>query len=243
LKALVLLHGWAMNPAVFSTLSERLSQRFEVHTPPMPGYFGSAKCEPYTLERLVEAIAATSPKRCSVVGWSLGGQVALAWAQARPQQLDRVALIATTPCFVERNDWRAALAAQVFDTFAADLNVSGAATIKRFITLQAKGDSKARHVSRTLRGALDSAGVISTQVLRESLDVLRTTDLRSDLASIPHDALVMHGECDTLVPTAAAEYLAENLPRAEFALLRGAAHAPFVSCADEVAQLTEAFLS
>jgi pimeloyl-[acyl-carrier protein] methyl ester esterase len=41
--------------------------------------------------------------------------------------------------------------------------------------------------------------------------------------------LVIHGECDTLAPLAAAVFLAKTLPAASLLTLAGAAHAPFVS--------------
>ena len=108
MKAVVLLHGWGMNPGVFGELRERLSVRFNVQAPALPGYGGSSPCEPYTPERLAAELAAAAPEHCFVAGWSMGGQVALAWARAMPQQVEGVVLLGATPCFVQRSSPRAA---------------------------------------------------------------------------------------------------------------------------------------
>jgi pimeloyl-[acyl-carrier protein] methyl ester esterase len=52
---------------------------------------------------------------------------------------------------------------------------------------------------------------------------------------------VVHGARDRLVPLAAGEYLSRNLPAARLEVMRGAAHAPFVSRARETAQVLEVF--
>ena len=242
MKALVLLHGWGMNPAAFDALHARLAPNYEVYVPALPGYAASPRCEPYTLAGLVNAVAAAAPERCAVAGWSLGGQVALAWAHALPHQVEHLALIATTPCFVQRSDWSFALEAEVFDDFAAGLHHSCKTTIRRFISLQAQGDARAKYVAQQLRASLERCAEPDVETLNDSLDVLRVTDLRSDLAAIGQDVLVMHGERDSLVPVGAAEYLNHALPRSHLVSVRGAGHAPCVSEPDQIGHLMQEFL-
>lgn len=241
MKALVLLHGWGMNPAAFDALHAHLAPHYELYMPALPGYAASPRCEPYTLPGLVNALAAAAPERCAVAGWSLGGQIALAWAHALPRQVERLALIATTPCFVRRSDWSFALAAEVFDGFAAGLNHSCKTTIRRFISLQAQGDAKAKYVAQQLRASLERCAEPRLETLSDSLNVLRVTDLRRDLAAIGQDVLVMHGERDSLVPVGAAEYLNHALPRSRLVSVRGAGHALCVSEPDQVGNLMQEF--
>lgn len=241
MNALVLLHGWGMNPAAFEALHARLVQRYDVRVPALPGYAESPRCDPYTLPGIVDAVAAASPERCAVVGWSLGGQVALAWARAKPTQVERLALIGTTPCFVQRSDWSFALAVEVFETFAAELREDCKTAIRRFISLQAQGDANSKYVAQQLRSSFERCAAPSAETLNESLNVLRVTDLRGDISAIEQEVLVMHGERDMLVPVDAAEYLSRALPRGRLVSLRGAAHAPFVSESDRVGNLMQEF--
>ena len=147
MKVLVLLHGWGVRPSVFDTLRAQLAEWYEVRAPALPGYDGTAACEPYNVDTLADRLAAAAPERCFVAGWSLGGEVALAWAGRAPQQVERFALIATSPCFVRREGWISAMDPEVLGEFSAALDVDASRTLKRFSLLQAQGDSRQRDVA------------------------------------------------------------------------------------------------
>src|SRR5688572_4565809 len=154
MPSIVLLHGWGMRPAVFDRLAALLAPRLTVLAPPLPGYDGAA-ISPYAIDALAAALAERAPARCSVAGWSLGAQVALAWASARPRQVERLVLLSATPCFVQRDDWPAAMPVPVFDAFSDAVRTDAKAALRRFISLQTQGDIAAGRVARTLRGVRD----------------------------------------------------------------------------------------
>lgn len=241
MTTVVLLHGWGMNGSVFDELAERLSVHHEVLAHDLAGYGGRAPTEPYTLERLANDIAVRAPRKCFVAGWSLGAQVALAWARTKPQQIERLALIGATPCFTRRGDWPHALAAPVLQAFAAALRSNASGTLTRFCSLQARGDDRAKHVARRLRETSARTPMSDTGALERGLDLLVETDLRSTLGAIGQPILVIHGERDALAPMAAGEHLAQALPHARLAVVRGAAHAPFISQPETVARLALEF--
>lgn len=233
----VLLHGWGMHGGIWSELTRTLAPRFRVHAVDLPGYGASPACKPYALERIASELALQMPKPCAVCGWSLGGQVALAWAGDAPRQVKRLALIATTPCFVRRDDWPHAVEAHVLHEFARELAANYDSTLRRFLSLQARGDAKAGQVARRLRETLLARGRPGTRVLQHGLEILLGTDLRLELHAIMQPALVVHGDCDVLTPPAAGEHLSRMLPNARLEVMRGAAHAPFVSNPDDVGAL------
>jgi pimeloyl-[acyl-carrier protein] methyl ester esterase len=226
---LVLLHGWGMPAGVWGDLARELSPQFRVHAVDLPGYGGSATCNPYTLDQMAALLARQMPARCLVCGWSLGGQVALAWAATAPQQVAQLALIATTPCFTRRSGWPHAAEADVLRAFAEGLRTDYAATLKRFLSLQALGDAQAKQVALRLKDGWSANDKPDLGALEQGLEILLNADLRERLSAIDQPALVMHGDRDTLTPLAAGEYLSRSLPDARFIRLRGAAHAPFVS--------------
>src|SRR5664279_2763498 len=86
---LVLLHGWGMNAAVWHGLAAELAGDFRVHAVELGDFDG-----------VPQRLAAALPARVTVCGWSLGGQIALAWAQLFPAQVCRLVLLASTPRFV-----------------------------------------------------------------------------------------------------------------------------------------------
>lgn len=235
--ALVLLHGWGAHHRVWDEMAKHLGADLNVIAPDFPGN----DVLPCTIERMVDQLAAAVPAQCMVAGWSLGGQLALAWARRHPQQVQRLVLIAATPRFVSAADWPHGMAPAVFAEFSVALGRDASATLRRFLLLQAQGDLQARKVARQLEAALVLQAQPADSVLVETLGWLQTTDLRADLPEITQPALVMHGDRDRIVPPAAGEYLAAHLPHARLALLAGAAHAPFLSDPDAMCNLMNDF--
>ncbi|MGH8700320.1 MAG: alpha/beta fold hydrolase, partial [Burkholderiales bacterium] len=79
------------------------------------------------------------------------------------------------------------------------------------------------------------------EALAGGLRILIETDLRDALGSIRQPVLVMHGDRDSLAPLAAGEYLSRRLVNARFLVLRGAAHAPFLSQPEETSAAVREF--
>jgi len=235
----VLLHGWGFSAGVWDDLAGRLGPRLRVHVPDLPGYGAAPACAPYTLEGITAAVAQSAPKRCHVVGWSLGGEVALAWARRAPHQVRRVALIGTTPCFTSRPGWPCATAPAVLREFGRSLIADRSGTLARFVAVQARGDARARQFVGVLRQL--SEGNATDDVLASGLGVLASADLRRELPRVRQPALVMHGARDRIVPPAAGRRLAAALPNARFSLWRTCAHAPFLSQPARVARALRAF--
>lgn len=240
---IVLLHGWASHPQVFRGLARVLEKTARVHLLPLPGYAAAATCAPYTLACMADAIAALAPKQCSVIGWSLGAQVALTWAQRAPQQVRRLALIAATPCFTQRNDWPHGTAASVMRQFTAQIQRDCPSVLRRFLALQSLGDAHAVSVAHKLRSALFTNPLPTQAVLEAGLDILRSADLRDVLASIAQPALILHGAHDAVTPYAAGEALSRALPNARLHTVANAGHAPFLTDLNAVATLLQAFLN
>jgi pimeloyl-[acyl-carrier protein] methyl ester esterase len=231
--ALLLLHGWGAHKRVWDALAERLGAELNVITPDFPGHDAA----PCAIERTVDQLAAAAPAQCVLAGWSLGGQLALAWAHRYPQQVRRLILIAATPRFVSAPDWPHGMAPEVFAEFAASVECDAGASLRRFLLLQTQGDAQARKVARQLEAALVLQAQPRSSVLVETLRWLQATDLRASLPEITQPTLVIHGDRDRIAPPAAGEYLAAQLPRARFTLLPGAAHAPFISEPDVMCKL------
>jgi pimeloyl-[acyl-carrier protein] methyl ester esterase len=238
-RDVVLLHGWCFSAGVWDELAPRLAPRFRVHVPDLPGYGAAPTCTPYTLQSMADAVARAAPRRCHVVGWSLGGEVALAWAQRAPRQIRRLALIATTPCFTRKPGWPCATAPTVLREFRRSLAADRPGLLARFTATQAKGDSRAHRFIGALKelSERDTPG----SVLEAGLAVLADADLRGELHEVRQPTLVLHGARDRIVPAAAGRRLAAALPDGRFSLQRSCAHAPFLSQPARIAGMLRAF--
>lgn len=232
---LLLIHGWGMHGGIWEHVATQLAQHFRVHTVDLPGHGhskGQKKRNTAPLDSIVDELSAQFTEPLAVCGWSLGGQIALRWAQLYPQQVNRLVLVASTPCFVQRPDWSCAMAAETLDEFSAALLQNHEATLRRFIALQLRGSERERELLADLRQRLFSRGEPDVAALQGGLEILRNTDLRAQLKQVTQATLVIAGEHDMLTPTAAQAYLAQTLPNARLLQIKGSAHAPFLSHPD-----------
>lgn len=250
---LLLIHGWGMHGGMWGGVAEKLAAHCRVLAVDLPGHGFSSRIEDrglrseeqasaFTLDSIVDELSAQFDEPLTVCGWSLGGQVAMRWAARHPQQVSRLVLVASTPCFVRQADWPSAMAAETLAEFAAALQQNYALTLRRFLALQVRGSEQERELLATLRNALFSRGEPDLAALQGGLEILRDCDLRNALPDIKQSALVMAGERDTLTPPQASQYMAAQMPEAQLATISGAAHAPFLSHPDEFVKHVVNFL-
>jgi pimeloyl-[acyl-carrier protein] methyl ester esterase len=232
-----------MHGGVWDGVRDALAQRFRLHVVDLPGYGASPAVEPYALEHLARAVAGALPEKVQVCGWSLGGQVALEMALRFPEQIERLVLTATTPCFTAREDWPWAVRREVLLEFAAALEADYEGTLKRFLALQARGADDVKTALKRLRDILFTRGRPDVQALRAGLYILLESDLRDRAATIETPTLLLHGDRDMLTPMGAARWLAERLPEARLEVLPGAAHAPFLSYPVKFTEIVTGFLN
>lgn len=237
---LLLIHGWGMHGGIWGGVVERLAERFCVHVVDLPGHGKSGKGEegrekgktgapPFSLDSMIDELSARFEQPLTVCGWSLGGQIALRWAQRDPQQVRRLVLVSSTPCFVRQAGWPCAMEAETLAGFAAALAENHALTLRRFLALQVRGSEQERELLARLRNALFTRGEPDLAALQAGLGILRDCDLRAALPDIAQPTLVIAGERDALTPLPASEYMASMMPAARLATIKGAAHAPFLS--------------
>ena len=232
------LHGWGLSGAVWLPTLRHLPGS----TPDLPGYGVSPTVTPYTAETLADALAARIVGPVDLVGWSMGGMVALALAARHPEKVARLVLVGTSPTFAASADCPHGMAAAVLAGFARSLQEDFRATLLRFLSLQARGGDEARVVIAQLRERMRTQAEPNPDVLAAGLELLRTVDLRDQVARVRCPTLVVHGAYDTLCAPAAGLWLAERLPDARLALHERASHAPFLSHPDWFVSTLKEFL-
>ena len=242
-KPLVLLHGWAMNSAVWERVVKRLSASYRLFLVDLPGMGQSRAVYPYHLHSLAEAVAEEIPGVSTILGWSLGGLIAQQIALNQPDRVEKLILVGTNPCFVSKPEWPQGIAARHFEQFNQRFEQDFNATLLNFLTLQCMHAKDARATVRQLRTAFAAKPTPTQDNLNQALDILLQTDLREEVGRIFQPTLLIHGDRDTLAPVAAAHWLAMHLQRAQLRVIAGAAHAPFLSHADAFCESVEAFMA
>jgi pimeloyl-[acyl-carrier protein] methyl ester esterase len=247
-RDLVLLHGWSLNLRVWDPLVKALAPHYRMITVDLPGHGGSdwdpkAASPAAQAWRVHETLAPLTERYC-LLGWSLGGQIALDLALALPAHIEALALIATTPRFLASSNWRCGTARAQLARLIHDLYADSERAVSDFLVLAARGSAPrtAANVLDRLRRALKSDGWAHPAALASGLARLRDTDLRSGLSRVDVPALVIAGQRDRIVRAAASRALARRLPDARYVEIKGAAHAPFLSHPGRVARHLREFL-
>ncbi len=233
-----LLHGWGLNRRVFAGLEQALG--VPARSLDLPGH-GEAPYEPGALDpdRLAARLAVSHPGAHVWLGWSLGGLVALSLAARHPQCVSRLVLVGATPRFARAPDWPCGTEPAVLQAFADQLRVDHAATVRRFLTLQAGPGARAE--TRALMAHLQDGGMPQAAALAEGLAILEGSDRRALLPSIRVPVLFVHAATDTIVPIEAARAASRLVPDGRLQEA-GRGHAPFLNAEDAVATLIRDFL-
>lgn len=241
-RPLVMLHGWGMHSGVWQPLIKRLSKDYMLFLVDLPGMGNSRPIEPYHLHSLADEVAEMIPGVSDVVGWSLGGLVAQRIALNQPDRIRRLVLVGSTPCFVSGADWQAGVDPANFEAFAENVNHDYRATIMQFLTLQCMKSNDMRATLKQLRSSFELRPTPTQTTLQRALHILLESDLRKEIPNIRKPTLLIHGDCDTLVPVQAAHWMMQQLPIGYLRVLAGAAHAPFLSHSEQFIEALNQFL-
>jgi pimeloyl-[acyl-carrier protein] methyl ester esterase len=224
---LVLLHGWGLHGGVFERVAKALSDRYCLHCVDLPGHGGSCALTDYDGGEVADQVAAEFPFPVHVLGWSLGGLIAQYWALRHPDQVRSLALVATSPCFVQKDDWPHAQSADAIRAVGDSLDGAFETTLERFLALQLLGSDTARATLKALRSQLFAHG--RPQGLLPALQLLLQADLRRQVGEIRCPVGLFFGRRDVITPPGAGQWLAGQLPEAELYVFSRASHAPFLS--------------
>lgn len=243
---LVLLHGWGLNLRVWDGLIREMANSFRIITVDLPGHGRSAwnpkACTPAAQAWQIHAALESVSTRYSLLGWSLGGQIALDLAAAVPGSVERLVLVATTPRFATGADWPYGMPASALEKMATQLRTNYKRTVNDFLELQVRGSVASEKVLADLQASLFAHGEAHPKALVTGLATLENSDLRPMLNLVRAPTLVIAGQYDRVTLPAASRALAEALPDARYVEIRRAAHAPFLSHTAEFAGLVTKFL-
>ena len=241
---LVFIHGWGLNSAVWQPSVEVLKEDFEVITVDLPGFGINVEhsLSPYTLAEAALLIEQAVAKPAVYIGWSLGGLVASEIALSFPEKVKALVTVASSPCFVEQQDWFG-IKADVLALFHRQLAEDTAKTINNFLKIQAMGSPHLRHDIKLLRELVMQFPLPTKTTLDQSLQLLETVDHRDELVNISMPFLRFYGKLDGLVPRRVIEQITELSPQSDVAIFEQASHAPFISHHKEFHQTLNDWLS
>ncbi|EKC49577.1 hydrolase, alpha/beta fold family protein, partial [human gut metagenome] len=101
-RCVVLLHGYLESLLVWDDFVPFLYKKLRVVTLDLPGHgisvvTGGTHTMEFLADTVADALHALGISRCTLVGHSMGGYVALAFCERHPEMLDGLVLLSSTP--------------------------------------------------------------------------------------------------------------------------------------------------
>lgn len=230
-EPIVLVHGWGTDSQIWGQLPQQLSQWSHIITMDLPGFGGSSTIASYDQDSMLDWLKRALPRRCILLGLSLGGMLCELFAARYPKRTAGLITLSSNTQFVACATHTAAMPESDFEAFLRSWKTEPESCLKRFIGLQAQGDRQQRQLMRKLR-TINSP--IDLQAGEQLLYLLGHLKNRPDSISVP--SLLVFGERDALVPVAAAGRRSQAL------VIEGAGHLPHLSAAELVVEGIQNFI-
>lgn len=250
---IVLVHGLGGFAESWRRTIDALARCADVIAPDLPGFGLSAKPRTrYDLDfftRVLDGfLDAAGVGQASLVGHSLGGAVAVAYAMTRPARVDRLALLsAVVPGFDYRPSWIYRMAAirglGEVAALCAGRPVYRAAIARCFHAPVARDVDALVDWSYAERTAWDAkaAYLATVRDVRGDFEG-RAAAYRRVAGTLGFPVLLVHGRQDPVVPAVHCANVAKGFPRASVKWLDACGHFPQLEHAETVNRWLEDFL-
>ena len=240
IDALVLLHGWGVDSKSWQPLIPHLQKIANLVAIDLPGFGESAALDFFALDNVVDLIASYLPTQSILVGWSLGGMLAVQLSVRYPKKISGLVTLAANSKFVAGEGYDAAMLPSVNHQFNEAFATNPTATLKMFIGLLAQGDSNDRALLKKLRCLAEPEKI--NKNWWQALQLLSAIDNRAAFSAITQPGIHVLAEQDVLVPVSAAQSLGKINTNQKIMVIPGAAHALHWSQPELVANAISEFL-
>lgn len=166
------------------------------------------------------------------VGHSISGMIGLLAAIVAPQRIGRLALINSTPRYLEAVDFRFGFPRDRIDALLLAAQTDYAAWVEEF-ALAVTGPGATDAQTQEFRELL---GSMRPDVAFRTLQLAFLCDVRTSLARVTQPVYVMHAREDAVVPSSAGEYMVQRIPRAQLLPLSARTHLPHLVEPNDVVQ-------
>lgn len=230
---LVLLPGWGFDGRIFSDLTAVLTEQYnrQITMLDLPDYDeGKNITAKSGLDATIEPLLPMVTANTVLVGWSLGGMAAIRMAVKSMHAVSAVVLLASTPCFVNKQDWPHGIDKWQIDRMSEQLQTTAGLqkVLRDFSTIVAMGDVSPKETAAKLN-KLVIADDTNRRRLLQGLDILGNSDLRGDIRRLTCRVIMLLAENDRLIANTTGAATRALCPSLELDYIPRTGHAPFIS--------------
>ena len=239
---MVLIHGWGMTGNIWTDIAKSLSKNYELYIVDLPGMGRSELIEPYSIDEIVDQVYLSTPNNAIILGWSLGGQIAIKLAVKYSNYINDLILVSTTPCFVKKNNWHCAIDEKNLLVFANQLTKNREKTMLSFLALQLLGSKDSNKIIKDLKRDFIDIDNENYKGLIPALRLLQSVDLRTMVSKVKAPSLIISGGRDKLTSCDASLWMQKRIKNSKIKNIETASHIPFISHKKDVLNAISEFL-
>jgi len=229
------LHGHPGSGRSMSVFTRHLSQRFKTLAPDLRGYGESQTTQDFAMADHLADLEALLDRqgvdRCLVLGWSLGGILAMELALRSPQRVSGLVLVATA-AYPRSNhpavSWQdntltgvAALVNWAIPAWEWNIETFGKRSLFRYLIQQHTPDAY-RYLAQDAVYAFQKTSPQANRTLNTALR--QRYNRLADLENIQCPCLVLAGEGDRHITAQSSQETAQHLPQSEWRCYSNTAH-------------------
>tara|TARA_R110000850_G_scaffold30721_1_gene84856 strand:- start:504 stop:1241 length:738 start_codon:yes stop_codon:yes gene_type:complete len=226
---LVFLNGWAASSAMLDSFKSQLPASYDLII--------LDDLYQFELAEIVTKIDELMTADTVLVGWSLGGMLALYYASLRSgkHQAKALILLNASACFLERPDYTEGVKREEFDGLRQVVQAQDSnALVRLFTHLLVDGSQAHKEDRRLLKQVFNAQVLPSWKTLVKGLGFLEVLDLRTILNSIQQPMLCMLGENDALISASLISESSQKNTHFTVKIIPGMGHFPFGMFAEKV---------
>ena len=183
-----------------------------------PGYGGTPAVEPYTFEKVAQALARQVEEPAVLVGHSMGGMVAQETYARFPDKIRALVLSFTSPAFAGGGEFARQFVAARVGALDAGKTMAEVAAALMPTMRGTKSDPQGVELAQRVMAA------VPPETYRKAVQLLTTFDRRENLSKIGVPTLLLAGSDDRVAPPAVHEKMSKRIPGAKYVVLEGCGH-------------------
>ena len=234
-EPILCLHGHPGYAASMSVFTNYLSQQYRTITPDLRGYGKSRYQKSFVMQDHLTDLMALLDKhqveQCLLLGWSLGGILAMELALAQPERFKGMILVATAAQPLSshpRETWQdllftgvAGIVNYVKPAWQWNIDTFGKRSLFRYLIDRHYPESY-RYLAKEAVPAYFQTSKVASQALFTA--IRQGYNRLEDLPQIEIPCLMLSGECDRHIIPYASQKTAECLPNCEYKNYPNVAH-------------------
>jgi abhydrolase domain-containing protein 6 len=242
-EPVLLLHGFGASADNWNRFASRLTKKYHVIAPDLPGWGQSTRLDtvsyayPQQVERLRQFVTHLGLRHFHLLGHSMGGFLASAYAARFPEEVMTLGLIAPHG-ITEPQPSELALSVAIGDNWLV------ATTVPEFDRLLNKVFAKRPYLPKSVFRLLANHAIRNSAKSARIFAEMQSNDptLQERLPRIKAPALIIWGGQDRVLHVSCADIFRQGIKNSELLVIAGSGHMPLVENARECATAWRAFV-